>query len=351
MTYPTATTAANTRIDKNASGWYVSPECFNIPATTPYQLYLDHVPDETLGTVIGASGGAWPNPTVTPWTEVSAITGATQYVVDYTNGKVTFHSSNASAAIMSQYYSLGDDIMAEHMNDIQDEIYNTQTTLGNDPQGSQTTVVDRLSAIDTSIDSKLASASGWNGDNLTDDTVRAGALMDDIKGAGWLSTQDTLTDISTHVGDASAAHAASAISVVSPLDGVTIIDAQQHVDMKGNTASTDDNPHGLTIGDLSVGDINIRPDGNIYASNIGSYNTLTGAISASGNISPVDKDEVKASGVRDVGSKAHPWASGNFDSIQSVEFLSGESAGADGIFTTSDGKTVTVKSGLIVNIV
>ena len=104
--YPNSIKQFVTKIDKNISGTSVGPEYFNVPST-PYQIYLDHVPKDAATTVIGASGGA-------AWTGVLVAPSASgQYLVDYTTGLVTFHSSMATLAAGATYKNLGDDIMAE----------------------------------------------------------------------------------------------------------------------------------------------------------------------------------------------------------------------------------------------
>lgn len=241
MAYPSTIPSFTTKINKNASGWYVGPEYFNVPTATPWEIYLDHVPMTSATTVIGASGGA-------AWTEVDDTPDAShEYSVSYTTGLVTFYSGDSGTAVQATYYNLGDDVMAQHMNDVQDNIVITDTILGLNPAGSYSTVVDRLNAVDVNI-----YASGIDGSRLTDDTVRAGALKSDIKGATWEATRDVLTDISDHTSDVSAAHAASAISAAGPGD-TAITNVQAHIDQVGSASGSPTNPHGMTIADLGDG--------------------------------------------------------------------------------------------------
>jgi hypothetical protein len=117
MSYPNTIKQFVTKIDKNASGWFVGPEYFNVPSVSPYELYLDHVPRDSATTVVGASGA------VVPWLQIYSGTPAkNQFLVDYDYGKVTFAAANAGAAARASYYNLGDDIMAEHVNTLQDEV-------------------------------------------------------------------------------------------------------------------------------------------------------------------------------------------------------------------------------------
>ena len=383
MAYPTDVTVYTTKIDKNASGWYVGLEYFNVPATSPYEMYLDHVPRDTTPSTVtaGASGGA-------AWTEVTASpTTGSQFYIDYDTGKVTFHSSNASAAVYANYYNLGDDIMAAHMNEIQTEIYNTETTLGHSPQASYDTVSDRLNDIEY----LALRASGISGDRFTDNTVRAGALRDDIKGTSWVAKgRKTLEDIYDHEHIGVAAHTSAAITTLSP--GIaTFTTVEGHINAGGAGNKEDTNPHGLSFADIDIGRFDDLTVATLTAS--GNYISIgegvgetdknqylyfyegskasgvhiawddandkftmndgleiagafeAGAITASGNIFP------PASGSHNIGTLAVPWAAGNFDSIQAVSYKTGESTGTDGNFTTVDGKTITVKNGIIVNIV
>ena len=450
MAYPYYTQEFTIKIDKNASGYAIGPEYFNVPSASPYEIYLDHVPYTSATTTVGASGGA-------AWTEVLvAPTAVGTYLVDYTTGKLKFYSGNASAAVQASYKCLGDDIMAEHVNMLQQEVESIENELGPLPKGSQNSVIERLNTMQADINSKgLPLASGINGAWITDNTIRAGALESDIKGVNWVTDgRPVLTDIVDHENKPAAAHAASAISVTPP-GTATFTSVQGHINARGAATITDNNPHGMTIAGMSSnidvpgnivsgGDISgnsISASGQaIYINSLGpdrdSYlyywnnsnqidrflrwnNTadvfelnddlvLIGGITASGNMMP------EASGTRSVGSQALPfsagnfgtvrgdtgyftniygagtglmhntlghllwsqaghtmdanisptasgaqsagtialpWGSGNFNVVQAASYMTGASSGATGQFTSSDGKTVKVKNGLIVSIV
>ena len=226
MAYPTTITTYPTRIDKNASGYYVRHEYFNIPAD-PYQMYLDHVPQVAANTKIFASGGA-------EWTEdTTGSPGVNEFYVTYTTGLVEFNSADVGTAVDAQYYSLGDDIMAEHVNNVQTEVLNIETELGYSPSAGYANVGARLDAISGG---SVVLASGINGDLITDDTIRAGALMDDIKGTTWQALAyptiaGNKTDIDNHIADVTDAHDASAISVTSNAYGATTV--QDHLSATG----------------------------------------------------------------------------------------------------------------------
>jgi len=376
MAYPDFIKEFTIKIDKNASGYYIGPEYFNVPAAPPYELYLDHVPKDEPTTTIGASGGA-------PWTPPA------DYEVDYVYGKVTFAAAKAGLAAEAMYDTLGDDIMAEHINSLQEEVVSLEGQLWPSPGGAYDTVAERLNAIDVEIDTKMGSASGIPGQWIIDDTIRAGALMDDIKGSSWATVgRPTLTTITDHIIDTAEAHVASAIYATAP--GTTAIaNVQQHINQKGSVDQSPSNPHGMALEDLSgsfIGVVNydilqadwIGISGNRLSMDINGpevdqwvdfynagaaatewirWNTgdnvfefsspavWQGGITASGNLMP------EASGARYVGTAAEPFSYGNFDTIQAGSFVSGESTGTTGFFTTNDGKTVTVQNGLIVSIV
>lgn len=393
MTYPNSNKQFIIKIDKSASGYATGPEYFNVPGIAPYEIYLDHVPKDSATTTVGASGGA-------AWTEVLVSpASAGQYLIDYDTGKVTFYSADANAAAQASYKCLGDDIMAEHINTLQEEVEGIEETLGENVQGAYSTLGARLDIIVAD-----ASASGVDGDRLADNTVRAGALMDDIKGVSWASIgrptlQSNIEALAVHELDATGAHAASAISCIPP-GSTTADNIQEHIDSIGGTIADDNNPHGLSLSDIWIGNEDLTTSGSLNAStNIrggdvygnyvfasGSaifmnhhgpdsdqymyfYNSsnvtdkffrwsdsnnrfelnwdmyVYGGISASGYFIPT------ASGVGNVGSPAVPFASGNFDTVQATSFQTGGSTGANGFFTTNDGKTVTVVNGLVVSIV
>ena len=289
MAYPNSIKQFTTKIDKNASGYLVGPEYFNVPSSAPYDVYLDHVPKDSPSTTIGASGGA-------NWTEVFVTpTSANHYLIDYSNGKTTFHSGNASAPVQATYQNLGDDIMATHMNEVQVEIVSIEEELGPNIKRSFANLDGRLNSITASV-----TASGINGDNIIDNTVRAGALMDDIKGAAWVSQgRPTLAGNATAIGDheslTAGAHPATAITAV-PAGSGTITNVQQHINSHGGGIPSDFNPHGMSYSDIwNTGDIWVG--GTITGGSLVKGGDLAGNnIYASGSI------QADASGLRDIGT-------------------------------------------------
>lgn len=348
MSYPNSIKQFVTKIDKNASGWNVGPEYFNVPATTPFYLYLDHIPKDSATTVIGASGGA-------TWTEVSAEpVGASQYLIDYDYGKVTFSSSNAGAAVQAVYKNLGDDIMAEHVNTLQGEVVLIEETIGTGILAGNSTLDERLVNLEFDLETQI-NASGINGSRITDNTIRAGALKSDIKGPTWISIgSPTLSDnwqtIYDHKFVDPDAHAAELISA-NPAGTCTFSDVQGHIYSVGDGLANDKNPHGVSWVDI----YNSYNNADLASLDIIAGSIAGNSVYASGNImpgtiNPVTTGPTYASGVYDVGSASHPFASGAFNSLYSKEYKTGASVGVNGSFTTNDGKTVIVKSGLIVSI-
>jgi len=391
--YPNSTKQFVTKIDKNAGGISVGPEYFNVPTGAPYHVYLDHVPKDSATTAVGASGGA-------SWTEVFVPpTSAGQYQVDYTTGEVTFNSANSGAATQAVYQNLGDDIMAEHVNDLQNEVMALEDELGSNPSGPYSNLGDRLNAMSTSI-----SASGINGQLITDNTVRAGALGSDIKGASWDTVgrptlQSVQIETQAHVTDSDGAHASTAISATGP--GTTAITTVQgHINLVGSVPATTTNPHGMSLNDFSPTYIDVPLRVQSGTTLIGKFMTASGNYIAintqAASVSPVDGDSSiffyeggsitggrigwndsasrfeinksamvfgditpsgsilpEASGARSIGTQATPFASGCFDTIEAGGggYLVGNSTGATGSFTSNNGKTITVKGGIIVSIV
>jgi hypothetical protein len=328
MSYPISTEQFVTRIDKNASGWYVGPEYFNVPSVSPYELYLDHVPKESASTVISASGGA-------AWLEIfSGTPGGNQYLIDYDYGKVTFAASDAGAAVQATYYNLGDDIMAAHVNVLQREVAAIEDELGANVSGESNNLVDRINVIMQDI-----SASGIDGQRIIDDSIRAGALMDDIKGSSWAPYgRPTLSSIVDH-RLSSSAHMAEAILINQP-SGVTFTTVQDHIEAVGIGTLSDRNPHAMSMYDIDQGILN---------GSMGVETLSAGLIGASGNIVPITGSAYPASGMYDIGLADDPWASGNFNSVRSNEYIAGDSAGVNGSFTAG-ANTIIVRNGIIVSI-
>lgn len=145
MVYPATIIRYPNRIDKNASGWSVSGEYFNVPGSSPYSDYLDHIPYGTATTYIYASGGA-------PYTQTTSSTPAAgQFYVDYSTGMVVFNLANAGAAVEARYVTLGDDIMASHINNMQDEVYGIETNMGRGVNGAYVDLATRLDNMTASF--------------------------------------------------------------------------------------------------------------------------------------------------------------------------------------------------------
>ncbi|MCX6010204.1 MAG: hypothetical protein NTW48_09300, partial [Chloroflexi bacterium] len=267
-----------------------------------------------------------------------------KYNLDLIYGKLTFCAGNAPGTANATYYSLGDDIMAEHMNESQSEIATIETVIGTSPAGSYSTVKDRIAALE---------ASGFNGQNITDNTIRAGALMADIKGLSWDVSKDVLTDITAHKNSIAIVNQAYAIGAQDP--GTTLITtAQEHIDTKGSAPQTDTNPHGMSLSDMPAGSQTVLGYATFQA--IDSPNIITRDVYASGVITPVASGYVAGPNYNQhscVGTIAMPFASGNFDILQASSFKTGASTGANGVFTSAapNSKTITVENGLIVSIV
>lgn len=358
MSYPTAIDSYVTKINKNASGWYVPVDNITVPSIAPFELYFDHVPASALTTSIPG------------FTQAVSPPGPNQYTLDLIYGKVEFNLANAGDVLVASYYSLGDDIMAEHMNEVQGDIVKIETELGTLPAGAYASVKARLNAVDVAI-----AASGIDGQRITDFTVRPGALETNT---GW----------------------AGRVGAVSP-GATAITTVQGHIDRKGNKDQVMLNPHGvsivdtsngwndnLTFGDITVRDIyaeRIYASGNVFSFNFdgpdgdqslyfydegvegkqhlqwdnsnGQFQLSSGLklanVLSSGNIMPTASG-LAAGVIHDehtcVGTISVPFASGNFEVLQASSFMTGESVGANGTFTAG-AQTVTVLNGLIVSIV
>ena len=87
MSYPTTIPSFTTKINKNASGWYVPVDSVVIPTSSPYETYLDHVPRDVATTAIA------------DFTYTAAVPGIGQYNLDLIYANNTF-------IIPSHQYSL-----------------------------------------------------------------------------------------------------------------------------------------------------------------------------------------------------------------------------------------------------
>ncbi len=220
MTYPNNIDYFVAKIDKNASGWYVSGENFNVPSS-PYTLFLDHVPKDSITTTILPSGGG------TAWTEdLTGSPAAGEYYVDYDTGKLTFNSADITTALEAQYQTLGDDIMSEHVNTLQLAASGVQTELGLGCRGIFQNVSQRL------------------------DT--------------FVSVGDTIN--------------AENVACTTP-PGATFVNVQEHIDASGSAGVSDNNPHGVGWNDI------YNADGDMVRSqnSITTGNLFVSTISASGN--------------------------------------------------------------------
>ena len=233
MTYPATITLYPERVNKNASGWYISGEYFNIPASSPYQTYLDHIPKDAASTEVWASGGA-------EWTEdITGTPSAGEFYVEYNVGRVTFNSADAGDALEARYDTLGDDIMAEHMNNMQDEVYAIELELGRGIPGVYNDLAERL---------------------------------------------DTFITVSSPV-------TASQVSIITPA-GITSTTVQEFVDLSGTANRSDINPFGIGWNDIynADGDM-VRAQNNIttgyfFANTISASGTQIGI-----NVDGPDSDQ------------------------------------------------------------
>ena len=227
MTYPNNIDRFVTKIDKNASGWYVSGENFNVPSS-PYNLFLDHVPKDSATTIILPSGGG------TAWTEdFTGSPAAGEYYVNYDVGKLTFNSADVGTALESQYQTLGDDIMAEHVNDLQLAASGVEWELGLGCRGSYDNVSQRL-----------------------DSFMTIGSSLD-----------------------------ASQVNIITP-PGLSATTVQQFIDLEGTANRTDINPFGIGWNDIynTDGDM-VRAQNNITTGYL-----FANTVSASGNFFGINVD-------------------------------------------------------------
>lgn len=142
------------KIDKSLVGAGVTDEAITVPSSSPYEVYLDHIPWDADSTEI------WTGlvKTGTEFTEVTTGTPTTsQFLVDYTTGKITFSSLDAGQAVYCSYKTPGDTFLAADINALQTAINDVQNALGTVPGGTQETgilsgIIDSSGVIKGTVD-------------------------------------------------------------------------------------------------------------------------------------------------------------------------------------------------------
>lgn len=200
MTYPNNMDYFVTKIDKNASGWYISGENFNIPSSSPYTMYFDHVPKDTSTTHIYASGYRQDE-----WTEITSGSplASGEFLVDYDTGLVQFYSGNSGRSVEAVYVTLGDDIMAEHVNSLQIAASGIEKELGLGLKAGYTDLAARLNDLNNTVVVSADQVTCISPGTTTFTDVQGhidagrGAYATDANphGIGWSTLFDTAGDI------------------------------------------------------------------------------------------------------------------------------------------------------------
>jgi len=134
MAYPGSITSFTEKVNL---GQIITSESHTIPLVDPFTVVLNHLPRYDVPSSISIPG----------FTEVSGSPGSNQFQVVYASGLIYFNSSNAGQSIGVSYKCVGDEVIASHVNDLQNEAVIIETTLGANPQGSYTDVAERLDKI------------------------------------------------------------------------------------------------------------------------------------------------------------------------------------------------------------
>ena len=134
MTYPNSVVSYTTKVDVNQQ---ITAEGHTIPVGSPYTVTLAHVPKlENPSTV-----------TIPGFTEVTTTPALGEFQVNYASGVIYFDSGNAGAAISVDYKCVGDDVIASHINTLQEEDVLIETVIGLNPQGTKVDLVARLAVL------------------------------------------------------------------------------------------------------------------------------------------------------------------------------------------------------------
>lgn len=100
-----------TKVNRRDTLQLITTEQYTIPATSPYKIKLNEIPDKTAGV------------TISGFTEKTSLPAAAgEFYVDYVRGEITFFSANASQSVNPQYWGKGSRIDADDFNDITKEL-------------------------------------------------------------------------------------------------------------------------------------------------------------------------------------------------------------------------------------
>jgi len=132
MSYPGSITSFTTKVDARQS---IVDEAHTIPSTGPYIVALANVPYHESPSSVSIPG----------FSEVDVPPALDEFQVSYITGQVYFNVANAGQAILVSYKCLGDDVIANHINSLQAEFGIVENVIGLNPQGTHTSLRDRLS--------------------------------------------------------------------------------------------------------------------------------------------------------------------------------------------------------------
>lgn len=88
----------------------ITGEAHTVPATSPYEIFLRHIPHEATPSTVSISG----------FTEVAGTPGQGEFKVHYGPkglGRIEFNAANASATVAVDYEAVGSVIWAETYDD------------------------------------------------------------------------------------------------------------------------------------------------------------------------------------------------------------------------------------------
>ena len=138
MTYPANYDAFTTKVN---IGQVISAEAHTIPATTPFTATLLHIPRHDTPSSIVVIGNYTPT-----FAETTSPTPSLhEFYVNYVTGQFTFNAGDSNDPLHIDYVCVGEDVMAEHVNELQDTaVDNIEHTIGLNPQGSKADLNARI---------------------------------------------------------------------------------------------------------------------------------------------------------------------------------------------------------------
>lgn len=128
-TYPTTIDVFWALVNRRSTPTSITGENFTIPSGTPYDYVLIEVPQTSSLALAGTPPGGAGSYTL----QAGPPTASGEVQVNYKNGRLTFHSTDAGGSVSASYDGLGSAQVVERLNKLANMIIATQTAVGAQP--------------------------------------------------------------------------------------------------------------------------------------------------------------------------------------------------------------------------